>query len=278
MDDRADLAFDLVQRGLVRACVRDGDLPRVHDNSDLTCHPVDGESEVAALELHDRQSALLVQRPSAQEVGPGERGDEDVGGVRDELAGRGHLAEPAFDDHADLVGERGCVVPVVRDEQRGQPQLVEQLVQLAPDRHLRVRVERGERLVEQEHAGIARERPRERDPLTLASRELGRAGVREMLDPEPLEELVHPRLAGVRDVVANGHVREQRVLLEHEAHAPFVRRPKQLSLGVEPDLAVERDPSGFGSHEAGDAAQHGRLAGARGADHRDGPRDRELDL
>ena len=85
------------------------------------------------------------------------------------------LAELAVDDHADLVGERRRVLVVVRDEQRRQRELAQQLVQLAADGRLRVRVERGERLVEEQHARVARERARERDALALAAGERRRA-------------------------------------------------------------------------------------------------------
>ena len=100
------------------------------------------------------------------------------------------LAQLAVDDHADAVGERGRVLVVVRDEQRRQAELAQQLLQLAADRDLRVRVERRERLVEQQHAGVARERAGERDALALAAGELGRPRLREVRDPEPLEVLV----------------------------------------------------------------------------------------
>ena len=44
------------------------------------------------------------------------------------------------------------------------------------------RVERAERLVEQQHLGLDRERPGERHALPLAARELGRVAVGEVLD------------------------------------------------------------------------------------------------
>ena len=78
------------------------------------------------------------------------------------------------DDHADAVRERGRVLEVVRDEQRRQPELGQQLGELAADDRARVGVQRGERLVEQQDRRVARERPRERDPLPLTAGEVGR--------------------------------------------------------------------------------------------------------
>ena len=89
-----------------------------------------------------------------------------------------------------LSGERRRVLVVVGHEQRRQPELAQQLLQLAAHGRLRVRVERRERLVEQQHAGVARERPRQRDALALAAGELGRLRVREVRDAEALEVLV----------------------------------------------------------------------------------------
>ena len=84
------------------------------------------------------------------------------------------LAQASVDDHADLVGERGGVLEVVRDEHGRQRELVQQLLELGAHGALRVRVECGERLVEQDHPRAAGERAGERDPLALAARERGR--------------------------------------------------------------------------------------------------------
>ena len=85
-----------------------------------------------------------------------------------------------------------------------------------------MRVERGERLVEEQHARVARERARERDALALAARELAGPRLREVRDAEALEQLVDPLLAAVGDVLPHGQVREERVLLEDEPDAPLV--------------------------------------------------------
>ena len=50
----------------------------------------------------------------------------------DELRRRAALEDPAVDDHADLVGERGGVLEVVGHEDRRQRELAQQLVELDP--------------------------------------------------------------------------------------------------------------------------------------------------
>src|SRR5712692_7074553 len=96
-----------------------------------------------------------------------------------------------------------------------------------------------------------------------------------MRDAKALDELIRALLAAVGDVLAHAHVREERVLLEDEPDAPLVRLAEDPPRGVEPDLAVERDPSHRRPREPGDRPQHRRLAGARRPDESDGPPDLE---
>ena len=83
-----------------------------------------------------------------------------------------------------------------------------------------------QRLVEQQDARLERERPRERDPLALAARQLADAGRGQVGDPEPLEQLVHGRAASGAEADVREHVEvgEQRVLLEQVAHPATLRR------------------------------------------------------
>ena len=214
----------------------------------------------------------------AEQVRAGERGDERVRRMRDELLRRRDLTQRAVDEDADLVGERNGVLVVVRDEQRRQAELAQELLELAAYRDLGVRVERRERLVEQQHAGIAGERPGERDSLALATRELGRPRLREMRDAESLEQLVGPRLPGVGDVLADVHVGEERVLLEDETDSALVGLAKQPLRRVEPDVRVQGDPPGGRLDQAGDRSEHRRLAGSGRPDERDGAFDLEGQL
>jgi hypothetical protein len=129
----------------------------------------------------------------------------------------------------------------VRDDQRRQLERMQQLLELEPDRVLGVRIERGERFVEQQHAGVARERPGQRDPLPLAARQFARPRLREVRDAKALQQLRDPLLASEGHVPLDAQVREQRVLLEDEADATLLRPP--AAFAVEPDLVVERDPA-----------------------------------
>ena len=162
-------------------------LPRVDDYADVPFRLVRGVQVIAALQPDRGQRALAAAGASPEEVRAGERGHEGVARTRHELGRCSELSEPSLHEDSDLVGERRRVLVVVRHEQSRQRELPQQLRELVPHLGLRVCVERGQRLVEEEHRGVTRQCPRERDPLPLAAREL--AGMRggEVADPEPLQ-------------------------------------------------------------------------------------------
>ena len=157
----------------------DRDVPRVDDDSDLAARLVGRVDPLSALEHDGRQPVVVALGVPAQEVRARERGDERILRPRDELLGRSHLAQRSLDEDADGVRERGRVLVVVRDDQRRQVERAQQLLELGAHARLRVGVERGQRLVQEQHARVTRKRPRERHALPLAARELpGRAFAR----------------------------------------------------------------------------------------------------
>ena len=142
----------------------------------------------------------------------------------------------------------------------------EELSKLRPHLGARKSVESRERLVEQEHCRIPGERAREGDALSLTSGELRRARFGQPRDPKALEQLVHPPPPTEADVAANGQVRKEGVLLEHEAHPPPLRRDVDAGACVEPGLSVQRDAPELRTKQARDHAQDARLPRARRTD------------
>ena len=71
---------------------------------------------------------------------------------------------------------------VVRDVDRGDAERAQQPVELAAQPLAQGGVERGQRLVEQQHARPRRDRARQRDALALAAGELVDAAVLQALD------------------------------------------------------------------------------------------------
>ncbi len=154
------------------------------------------------------------------------------------------------------------------DHQRRQRELGQHVLQLAAHRGASVRVERRQRLVEQQHVGIAGQRARQRDPLALAARQPPGALAGQVGDAQALEELVDALLAAEGHVGADRHVREQRVLLEHEPDGAPLGREVDLRLRVEPDPLAERDAPAIGPAQPGDRAQDGGLPRPRWPDQR----------
>ena len=200
-------ARDVVEPGVVLLGMPERDVPRV--DGDVT-----GPLARSALQTvrpvveHDlRQAVALPDRLTRDQRRAGEGGDERVVGRRDELVRRSRLQDPPLVDHADAVRERRGVLEVVGHDDGRKPEPVEQLTQLGANTAARVRVERGQRLVEQEHRRVARERAGERDTLALATGELLDARPREVADAEPVEQLLDPRRAVGAEADVAEHVR-----------------------------------------------------------------------
>jgi hypothetical protein len=122
------------------------------------------------------------------------------------------------------------------------------------------RVERIQRLVEQEQERIDGQRAGQGHPLPLAAGQLAGARVLEVVDAQPLEQRLDGAACLERDVATHGQMREQGVLLEHEPHPPLLRR--DVDPAPEPALTVALHAAGGRGHEARNQLQDGRLAGA----------------
>jgi hypothetical protein len=134
-----------------------------------------------------------------------------------------------------------------------------------------LQVERTERLVEQEHAGMVDKRTRQGDALLLSARELLRLPLAEAGEADELEHLGDAPLQLALgnalplepegDVVLDRHVREERVALEDRVHVALVGRQTDDVLVAEEDLPLRR------LLEPADHPQRRRLAAARGPEH-----------
>ena len=128
-------------------------------------------------------------RRAGEHDGAGEVGDERRRRRRGELGRRALLDHAAAVDHADAVAEQRGLGEVVGHEQGGHAGLGEDGGELAPARGARARVERGQRLVEQQRRGAPRQRAGDGDALALAARQGPRPLVGEVRDAEALEQL-----------------------------------------------------------------------------------------
>ena len=157
-----------------------------------------------------------------------------LAGALVELARRADLLDPAVVQDHDAVGDLHRLLLVVGDEDGRHVDLVVQPPQPRAQLGADLGVERAERLVEQQHARLDRQRAGERHALALAAGELRRVARRGSRQADEPQQLVDPRVdLGLRaladrqaegDVVAHGHVLEGRVVLEDEADAALLRR------------------------------------------------------
>jgi hypothetical protein len=168
-------------------------------------------------------------------------------------------------EHHDAVGEKHRLVDLMGDEQRGSLGAREDLQQFHLHEFARLRVERRERLVEQQELRLHRERARDIDALAHAAGELVRIVLGKAAQPDELDQRARPLPAlGLGEptlqVEAVGHVlddrapRKQAVVLEHHGAVragPFDR------------TAVEQDCAGRDRKETVDRVEEGRLAAAR---------------
>ena len=86
------------------------------------------------------------------------------------------------------VGQPARFAEVVRDQHHGRRQRLAQRRQLAVERLPGRRVHGRERLVQQQHPGLARQRPRQRHALLLAAGQLGGAALLQPGQAQPLEQ------------------------------------------------------------------------------------------
>ena len=154
--------------------------------------------------------------------------------------------------------------------------LVLDALQLGPHVGAERRVEVRERLVEQEDRRLDDHAAPERDLLQVVDREARRPSVERRGEPDRLGDLLHLALdlvlraaRGLRTRRPNarfscdGHVREDRVVLEHEADVALPGRQVADRVAVEVHLAARR------RLEAGDHVHGRRLAAAGGPEQRD---------
>ena len=170
--------------------------------------------------------------------------------------------------HRDAVGERQRLLLVVGHVDRRDAELALQLADLRAHLHAELGVEVGQRLVEQQDVGV---RARARAPARPAAAGRRRAGPEAALEPGEVRPCAarrssrarrsRPRRAGAAcspkaTFCAHGHVRPERVVLEHHADVALVRRQRVDAAVAEADLARVRRV------EAGDQPQQRRLAAA----------------
>ena len=229
----------------------------------------DGEDAVAVLDLQCRMEQGHRRRAD-------EAGNEDVVGVVVEILRGGDLLQLAqAHDRYPMPHGHGLDL-VVRHVYRRDAELLLQRGDLGAHLDAKLRIEIRQRLVHQEDLGIAHDGATHGNALSLSARELlglaiEHGGQIEQLR-RPLDLLGDFRLRHLAqrqaeaDVLAHGHVRIERVALEHHGNVAITRR--QIIDHAIPDeqfpicdlLETGDHPQGRGLAAAGRAHQHEELA------------------
>ncbi len=154
-------------------------------------------------------------------------------------------------------------------EQGGERELRQQLGELITDPAASDRVERPERLVEQQDLRIAGERAGERRALALTAGQPGGPRVRQICDPDSLEQIRTVAPGGEAHVARDGQMREQAIVLGQIADASVLGADVNAALSVKPGPRAKCDPPNARSLQAGDRPEQRRLAGAGRSDQGD---------
>ncbi len=151
-----------------------------------------------------------------------------------EILGRSFLHHAALVHHGDPVGNRHRLFLIVCHVYGGDRQPALQVSNLLSHLDAQLRIEVGQRLIEQQHAWLDDDRARQRDALLLAARELsrklllvsGKADQREHVADALSDHVVAPsaHTQAVGNVLEHRKVRKKRVILEYEANVALVRR------------------------------------------------------
>ena len=156
-------------------------------------------------------------------------------GVVEDLLGRAGLLDAGLVHDHHAVGHFERLLLVVGDQQAGDVDGVVQPPQPAPQPLADLGVERAEGLVEQQHLGFDGQGASQRHPLPLAAGELAGIAVGERFELDQRHQLpdaladgacgrAHLARADAQpegDILEHVHVAEQRIVLEHETHAPL---------------------------------------------------------
>lgn len=180
-------------------------------------------------------------------------------------------------DGCDLLRDAERFVAVVRDEDGGDVLRGKYLAQGGLDLPFEMRVERGERLVEEQDIRAAREDARECDALLLSAGEPSGIGVFKPVQGETRDVFGEDALLfRVRvhecedDVLAHGHVRKEGIVLKEVADVPLLRRQVDALRAVKERTPVEDDAPAVRVFESRDAFERHALAAARCAEEGEG--------
>ena len=174
---------------------------------------------------------------------------------------------------ADTVAHGHCLGLVVGDVNKGGVQLAVQLADLGTHGGTQLGVQVGQRLVKQEYRRVTHHRTAQCNTLTLAARQSLGLAIEQVLQIQNACSLVHllvdlflghlAQLQTKCDVLINGHVRIQRIVLEYHRNIAILRR------NIIDHAITDAQLAAGNLLQTRDHAQRGRFTTARRADQND---------
>ena len=172
---------------------------------------------------------------------------------------------------------QGCnVVEIVSHENDWDAHRLTQIGQLRMKLAPCSTINGGERLIEQEDGGIAREGARDRDALLLPTREGCRASIFKAFEVNLREESMgtcfpladREMTERSQDIARSRHVGKKRVALEDKANASPIGQHVDRAFRIEPDRAAANHPSVHRPIKSGDGSQDRGFTAAGRTDQR----------
>jgi hypothetical protein len=204
-----------------------------------------------------------------------------------DLGRRSRLDDTTLLEDDEAIGEKRGLERIVRDDDAHSRERPEVTFQVASQLAACRRIERRERLVEEQEPRIDGECARERDALRLSARERSRHSVNLVRESEALQPPrgFGPSFGGAdatraqteRDVIERGEVGEEQVVLKHDADRATLRRHVCAARGVLEDDSVELDPASVERDEPCEGPQKRRFPRAVRPEDRDDLAGRDLD-
>ena len=211
-----------------------------------------------------RRRLAKVARGAAEDVlRPEELGHIGGGRLPEHLRRRTRLEHAPGVEEDRLVAEEPRLREIVRHLERREPPRAVEITHLTAHEGAPSRVERTERLVEEEKPRAAREGARQRDELSLPSGESTDVAGEQRCDAEALDDfMASGRITrAVGDVLRDGEVGEEvRLLVDQPDVTGFGGNPAPLD-------AIKQDAPRSGRDEPREDLQQRRLPRTGGPDH-----------
>ena len=114
--------------------------------------------------------------------------------MKSQRAGKCRLLHAPIFKTKNNIRQSRRFAPAVGDVQRGDTEFALNTFEQRGEIIAQFLIERGERFIEQQHAGFRGERTAKRDALTFAARKILRQAVKHMPDAEVRSKFVHARI------------------------------------------------------------------------------------